>query len=114
MSASLKLRRFCIKPIVVALNFMLISPTAFSIDVQDQNKKMALDGRYLGQPVPGMTPEVFASEIISSEHVDLSGFFSPDFSEYYFTRVGGKYENFVLIKWQRLDGRWKESPGLRR
>ncbi|HSG27035.1 MAG TPA: hypothetical protein VLA34_01050, partial [Candidatus Krumholzibacterium sp.] len=42
--------------------------------------------RYLGQQPPGMTPEIFAPGIVSTDAWEASGTFSPDFREYYFTR----------------------------
>jgi len=44
-----------------------------------------LTGPYLGQKPPGMTPEIFAPGIVSSEEfIEFKGSFSPDGKEYYF------------------------------
>ena len=46
--------------------------------------------RYLGQTPPGSTPQVFAPDMVSTEdHVEYGCTFSPDFREFYFTRIGG-------------------------
>ncbi len=46
-----------------------------------------LKGLYLGQMPPGMTPEVFAPGIVSTEgQREFSGTFTPDGKEYYFFR----------------------------
>ncbi len=46
-----------------------------------------LKGPYLGQKPPGMTPEIFAPGIVSTEEYrEFSGTFTPDGKEYYFFR----------------------------
>jgi len=48
-----------------------------------------LEGPYLGQEPPGMKPEIFAPEIVSTkDHREFSGTFTPDGKEYYFFRLG--------------------------
>lgn len=44
-----------------------------------------LKSPYLGQKPPGMTPEVFAPGIISTEKSELNSVFTPDGKEFYFT-----------------------------
>jgi WD40-like Beta Propeller Repeat len=67
-----------------------------------------LTGPYLGQKPPGMTPEVFAPGIVSTENGrEFSGAFSPDGREYYFFRV----ENGVgLMLVSRLTGGQWSAP----
>lgn len=45
-----------------------------------------LKGPYLGQKTPGTTPEVFAPGIVSTEAHEFSCSFTPDGTEFYFTR----------------------------
>jgi hypothetical protein len=50
-----------------------------------------LKGTYLGQKQPGMKPEIFAPGIISTENsAEYGGHFSPDGSEFFFTRYSPK------------------------
>ena len=42
---------------------------------------------YVGQPLPGLTPERFAPGLVSTDAIELNGVFSPDLREFYFTRV---------------------------
>lgn len=42
---------------------------------------------YLGQPVPGLTPVLFAPGIVSTEAIELNGVFAPDMREFFFTRI---------------------------
>ena len=60
----------------------------------------ALQGPYLGQKPPGMTPEIFAPGIVSTAEFEFAGTFSPDGKEYFFTRrpdYGGS-ENRILLQ----------------
>ncbi|MDY8137276.1 hypothetical protein [Aquimarina sp. 2201CG5-10] len=71
---------------------------------------------YLGQKPPGLTPEVFAPGIVSTEHHEWGFKFSPDMKELYFSRrnnQSGKDTHFVF-KYE--NNRWHESeaePGVR-
>lgn len=58
------------------------------LNIQQNDPKFPkLTGPYLGQTPPGMTPEIFASGIISTEdNIEFAGTFSPDLTEYFFTR----------------------------
>jgi hypothetical protein len=42
---------------------------------------------YFGQPVPGLTPALFAPGIVSTDAIELNGVFAPDMKEFFFTRV---------------------------
>jgi len=68
-----------------------------------------LEGPYLGQKPPGLTPEVFAPGIISTEHHEWGSVFTPDMKEFYFSRSNnksGKNSHFVL---KSENNRWHES-----
>jgi Tol biopolymer transport system component len=45
-----------------------------------------LPGPYLGQKPPGLTPEIFAPGVISTDQFEFCGTFSPDGKEFFFTR----------------------------
>ena len=64
---------------------------------------------YLGQKPPGLTPELFAPEIIKTEFRQAAGVFSPDLKEFYFRRRGGKYKNNALVVVKFEDNKWTES-----
>lgn len=64
-----------------------------------------LSGPYLGQKPPGMAPEIFAPDIISSKNaIEYIITFSPDLSEIYFTRDG-----IGIMLARLIDGIWS-SP----
>jgi hypothetical protein len=61
-----------------------------------------LTGPYLGQKLPGTTPEKCAPGIISTQAHEYTCSFSPDGNEFYFTR-----DNKVTFT-QQVDGIWTE------
>ena len=64
-----------------------------------------LKGPYLGQRTPGLTAEVFAPGIVSSEFMDSPPVFSPDGKEIYWSRIVGQGQAVILFT--RLEsGRW--------
>lgn len=64
---------------------------------------------YLGQKLPGLTPEVFASGLVSTAHRDHNAFFSPDMKEFYFTRKDTDTGKWSLIAFKYENKQWKES-----
>jgi Tol biopolymer transport system component len=44
-----------------------------------------LTGKYVGQKEPGLTPEIFAPNIVSTGMAEINAAFSPDFKEFYFS-----------------------------
>lgn len=64
---------------------------------------------YLGQKPPGLIPEVFAPGIVTTEHKEFFGSFTPDLKEFYFKRKGGKYEKSTLVVIQYQNSQWIES-----
>ncbi len=68
-----------------------------------------IEGPYLGQKPPGLTPEAFAPGIVTTEHYELNGVFTPDMKEFYLIRDGGKYEKSSLVVFQNKNNRWYES-----
>jgi hypothetical protein len=63
-------------------------------------------GEYLGQKPPGMTPEIFAPGIVSTDKKELNSVFTPDGKEFYYSlSENGKYKIYVM---QQEDGLWSE------
>jgi hypothetical protein len=71
-----------------------------------------LEGPYLGQKPPGLTPEVFAPGIVSTEHHEGGGLFSPDMTEFYFSRKNNKSGNKSRLVFKSENNRWYEEPGV--
>jgi len=71
----------------LALSILLMSSKSYGHDKTPVLEgRFVLEGPYVGQKLPGLTPKVFAPSERSTEHRDHSGFFSPDMKEFYFTR----------------------------
>lgn len=79
---------------------------------QPQDELPVLQGSYLGQEPPGLTPKTFAPGIISTEGWEVSGVFTPDMNEFYFIREvgvneGNPKQEFVVFK--NENNRWEET-----
>jgi hypothetical protein len=80
----------------------LLSPTPSAVPTA----MLLLSGPYLGQKPPGMEPEIFAPDVISSpDFTEFSGSFSPDGNEYYFYRFSSTSEAVLLFS-KIVDGKW--------
>jgi hypothetical protein len=80
----------------------LLSPTPSAAPTA----MLLLSGPYLGQEPPGMEPEIFAPDVISSpDFTEFSGSFSPDGNEYYFYRFSSTSEAVLLFS-KIVDGKW--------
>ena len=64
-----------------------------------------LKGEYLGQKPPGITPEIFAPGIISTDKVELNAVFSTDGNEFYFTRKDTS-GLFKIMQMKQVNNRW--------
>lgn len=62
---------------------------------------------YLGQPVPGMTPVLFAPGVVSTDAIELNGVFTPDMREFFFARGG---DGQPTIFHSRLTGNTWTAP----
>jgi hypothetical protein len=63
------------------MNFALFSQ-------ENELRYLTAESDYLGYSKPGSIPEIFAPDFISTQFAEFAGTFSPDFTEYYFTRRG--------------------------
>ena len=76
---------------------------------ESQDKLTTLKGPYLGQKPPGVRPEVFAPDIVSTEHNDNSAFFSPNLKEFYFSRKDLKNGKWSLVVFKSENNQWRQS-----
>jgi len=73
----------------------------------NDNDSPSIESSYFGQKPPGLTAEIFAPGIISTEEYhEASGVFTPDMKEFYFVRFGGKYEKRTLVVMQYKNQSW--------
>ena len=92
--------------ILVAL---LLSNMAISANSYGKGKSSAPAEPYFGETPPGLTPKLFAPDIVSPDGLFEGGSFSPDMKEYYFTRKNGKYKRrtFFVIRYE--NNRWGQA-----
>lgn len=64
---------------------------------------------YPGKNTPGLIPEQFAPGIVCTEYYEYSGAFTPDLKEFYFIRLGGKYEEATFVVLKNDNNIWQES-----
>ena len=90
---------------VISLNFVFAQEK-----IEKHANHPALEGPYLGQKPPGLIPELFAPDIIQTEHREAEAAFTPDLKEFYFRRRGGKYKNntLVVIKYKDKSASFKD------
>lgn len=88
---------------------LLSSVAALMCACRSQDEAAVLEGPYLGQEPPGLTPEPFAPGIVTTEHYELTGVFTPDMTEFYLIRDGGKYEKQSFVVFQNINDRWRET-----
>ena len=71
----------------------------------DNSEWPVLKGPYLGQKPPGMTPEIFAPGIISTERKEFAITISLDGRAYFFTR---KLNVNTIVMSNEVNGKWSE------
>jgi len=88
---------------LLALSFLPLFCTAVT---GQQNITSGLSLPYLGQKLPGMTPELFAPDIIATGYYERDITISPDGTEIFYGILTGRH---VTILYTRLaDGKWLE------
>ncbi|MDT0608157.1 hypothetical protein [Croceitalea rosinachiae] len=68
-----------------------------------------IENVYLGQKPPGLIPELFAPDIIQTEHREAAAALTPDLKEFYFRRRGGIHKNNTLVVVEYKNNTWVES-----
>lgn len=73
---------------------------------------LPIETSYLGQKPPGLTPEPFASGMVSTDNWEVDGVFTPDLKEFYFIREVGEKEEEKAMKfmvYQFEGNKWRDS-----
>jgi hypothetical protein len=70
------------------------------------DKYSALESRYFGEKLPGLMPKLFDPKIVSPDGRFDDGRFSPDMTEFYFTKNNGQYKKreFFIMRYE--NNRW--------
>ena len=95
---------------ITVMSTLLLACSSIKTSAPDQNQPSP----YLGQATPGLTAKVFAPGKVSSEHKDLSGFFSPDMTEFYFTRQDTATKQWALLSYKLDNGNWRQAMSVPR
>jgi len=90
--------------IIFVITFIFSSCT---LAVQSYTNWPDIRGPNLGQKPPGMTSEIFAPGIISTEQSEINSVFTPDGKEFYFTTWTRETGTQIMVTSQN-DGRWKK------
>ena len=88
---------------------LLLLISIVSVNGYSQNESTAQVPPYLGQKPPGPLPELFAPDLIKTEHREAEAAFSPDLTEFYFRRRGGENKRNTLVVMQYKNEQWVES-----
>lgn len=88
---------------------LLLSISLVSINSYSLNGTTTQVPPYLGQKPPGSEPELFAPNLIKTEHREAEAAFSPDLTEFYFRRRGGENKRNTLVVMQYKNEQWVES-----
>ena len=68
-----------------------------------------LEGPYIGQKTPCLTPEIFAPGVVSTEHRNWNGSFTPDMKEYYLVSNNKKTRKTTSIVFKSKNNRWYKT-----
>ncbi|MBI9036742.1 MAG: PD40 domain-containing protein [Bacteroidales bacterium] len=89
--------------------FLLLLIIAFGCNTKqlknDQNSFPVLSGKYLGQNEPGLIPEIFAPNIVSTGMTEINACFSPDYTEFLFSVIMPG-NNFVIMSMTYNGQQW--------
>ena len=89
--------------------FILLLIIAFGCStVQLENERNSfpvLTGKYLGQNEPGLIPEIFAPNIVSTGMSEINACFSPDYTEFFFSVIMPS-RHFVIMSMKYNGQEW--------
>ncbi len=64
-----------------------------------------LTGKYMGQKEPGMIPEIFAPNIVSTGMTEINACFSPDYKQFFFSvAIAGR--QYVIMSMNYTNDHW--------
>lgn len=73
---------------------------------ENKSESIKLKGPYLGQTPPGLTPEIFAPGILSTEANEFNAAFTQSGDAVYFTQTSKTGQDIFVIKMEK--GHWQE------
>jgi len=97
------------KSTIAYINLVFLVAFVFSNGTR-QDDFPVLKGPYLGQKPPGMTPEIFAPGIVSTEKREINSVFSPDGNEFFFAAKDGNTIKMYFS--QQIDRKWTKPKAF--
>ena len=103
-------------PFIVSMFVLAVFCAACNPHKQDpiDSDSPPIEESVLGQKPPGLIPELFMPDFVSTENLEMGGVFSPDMKEFYFVRqLEGDSPKGYLIRYK--EGAWEEpieQPGM--
>ncbi|PHQ59702.1 MAG: hypothetical protein COC03_04730 [Robiginitomaculum sp.] len=88
---------------------LLLSVLTMSSVSHAQDASPVLEGPYLGQKPPGLTPEPFAPGIVSTKAWEAGVVFTPDMKEIYYIRKNAETKKREFVVFQNKNNRWHQS-----
>ena len=88
---------------------LLLSSMMMSNVSNAQNTTPTLEGPYLGQTPPGLTPEPFAPGIVTTKGWEYGAIFSPDMKEFYFLRNNEETDKHELVVYENKNNQWHQT-----
>ena len=88
---------------------LLLSVLVLSSGCYAKGDVPVLEGPYLGQKPPGLTPEPFALGIVTTKGWEVGARFSRDMDAFYFLRKRHDNEETESVIYQQKDNRWHET-----
>ena len=88
---------------------LLLTFCAISSASHAQNDLPVLEGPYLGQTPPGLTPVVFAPGVVSTTGWEYGLVFMPDMKEAYFIRQNPDTKKQELVLLEEQSGAWQKK-----
>jgi len=88
---------------------LLLSSMMMSNVSNAQDTTPTLEGPYLGQTPPGLTPEPFAPGIVTTKGWEYGAIFSPDMKEFYFLRNNEETDKHELVVYENKNNQWHQT-----
>ncbi len=88
---------------------LVIASFATGCTDQNETETSTLQGPYLGQSPPGLTPIPFAPGLVTTDAFEDGGVFSRDMNEFYFVREGEQDGQLETIVFTQENGLWTKT-----
>lgn len=95
--------------VIISISLLFICKPSISQENQITSSDFpVLKGPYLGQKLPGLTPEIFAPEIFSKIHPEWAFCteFTPDGNEFYFSECDTSQDIDRIMCMKRIENTW--------